>query len=167
MMQAIQGLAVDSDAIPMAQFVTLRLNGQLAGLPIEQVRDVFVLKQITPVPQADPAVLGLVNMRGRIIPVLSLAVLLGLDPGEPAARRMAVSVDVKGEIYGVQIDNIGDVLTLPLSGSEDLPGLVHSVWKTHARRVHKLDHELMIELDLASLLASPLTHAANPIGENR
>lgn len=157
----------DPESVAIAQFVTLRLNGQLAGLPITQVRDVFVVKQVTPVPQSDPAVLGLVNMRGRIIPVLSLSALLGMPQGEPPAKRMAVSVEFQNEIYGVQIDHIGDVLTLPLSNSEDAPGRLDPVWKRHARRVYKLDHELMIELDLTSLLASPLAHVANSPGDNR
>lgn len=167
MTSALRKPVPDHDSVAVAQFVTLRMNGQLAGLPITQVRDVFVVKQVTPVPQSDPAVLGLVNMRGRIIPVLSLAALLGMPQGEPPAKRMAVSVEFQGEIYGVQIDHIGDVLSLPLSSSEEAPGLLDPLWKRHARRIHKLDHELMIELDLTSLLASPLAHVANSPGDNR
>lgn len=142
------------------QFVTLRLHGQLIGLPIHQVRDVFQITDITPVPLADKAVLGLVNLRGRIVLVFSLAGMLGMERRAPGKVRMAISVDWRGETFGIHIDDIGDVLEVPVADSAILPAQLDDVWARHARKVHKLDRELMIELDLNSLLETPLVQAA-------
>lgn len=142
------------------QFVTLRLKGQLIGLPIGQVRDVFQISEVTPIPHAEASVQGLVNLRGRIIVLFSLAGLLGVPEGAPAKTRMAVGVDWRGETYGILIDDIGDVIELPLSQSEDLPTHLDHSWTRHACRLHKLDSELMVELDLTALLEPPLVQAA-------
>ena len=143
-----------------AQFVTLRLNGQLIGLPIAQVRDVFQINEVTPIPHAEASVHGLVNLRGRIILLFSLAGLLGLPAGKPGKTRMAVGVDWRGETYGIQIDDIGDVIELPLSQSENFPTHLGQSWTRHASRIHKLEAELMVELDITALLESPLVQAA-------
>ena len=73
---------------------------------------------------------------------------------------MAVGVDWQGEVLGVQIDDIGDVLTLALNESAVLPGHLAGDWVRHARRIHKLEHEMMIELDLLSLIETPISNAA-------
>ncbi|HRK24436.1 MAG TPA: chemotaxis protein CheW [Beijerinckiaceae bacterium] len=143
-----------------AQVVTLRLDGQLIGLPIEQVLDVFQVVEPQPVPLTAPSVVGLVNLRGRILPVLSLAGLLGLPKKLPGKTRMAVGVPWRGEIYGVEIDDIGDVIEVSLAASEPLPAHLGETWARAARCVHKLERGLMIELDLVALLEQPLTVAA-------
>lgn len=142
-------------------FVTLRLAGQLIGLPIGQVRDVFQISAVAPVPLADASVLGLANLRGRIVLVHSLAGLIGLAAA-PMRKgpRMAVSVTVRGEVSAIQIDEIGEVVELPVSGAQPVPAQVDKSWMRHARRVFSLGDELMIELDLPSLLESPLIQAA-------
>lgn len=142
-------------------FVTLRLAGQLIGLPIGQVRDVFQIGDVTPIPLADPYVLGLANLRGRIVLLYSLAGLIGVSEGAPRkGPRMAVSVHWRGESYGIQIDDIGDVLELPAGSGQPLPAHFDRSWLRHARRIHTLANELMIELDLPSLLETPAVQAA-------
>lgn len=142
------------------QFVTLRLAGQLIGLPIAQVRDVFQIGEVTPIPLAESSVVGLSNLRGRIVLVYSLAGLIGL-PAQPKRKlRMAVGVFWRGESYGIQIDDIGDVVEVPAADAEPVPSHLDRTWARHARRVHKLADELMIELDLPSLLEAPLVQAA-------
>lgn len=142
------------------QFVTLRLAGQLIGLPIEQVRDVFQIGALTPIPLADDSVLGLMNLRGRIVLVYALDGLIGLPEPAPRSLKLAVGVSWRGESFGIQIDDIGDVISVPAGDSAPVPSHIDRTWARHARRVHKLSDELMIELDLPSLLDAPRVQAA-------
>lgn len=160
-MTALPGCPHPASAAQEAhQVVSVRLSGQCIALPVEQVRDVFQIEGLTPVPLAGPSVLGLVNLRGRIVLVYSLAALLGLEDTPVHEGRMAVGVRWNGEDYGLAIDDIGDVLALPPGNSEPLPIHLTATWARHARRVHKLDQDLMIELDLMSMFGMPLILAA-------
>lgn len=138
------------------QLISVRIEGQLIGLPIKSVRDVFSISSMTPVPRADRAVAGLVNLRGHIVTILDLGYLLNSrKPGVRKAHEpMAVGVEWQGEVFGLVVDEIGDVLSLRTDKSESVPANIGQSWTRYTRRVHKLDQELMIEIDLQILLES-------------
>ena len=144
------------------QLVTVRIEGQLIGLPITSVRDVFAIQAMTPVPRADRAVRGLVNLRGHIVTSLDLGQLLDTRARDNGTDEepMAVGIEWQGEVFGLVVDEIGDVLSLATEGSETIPANMNQTWSRYARRVHKLDRELMIEIDLHSLLDSMSLQAA-------
>lgn len=144
------------------QLITVRIEGQLIGLPITSVRDVFAIHTMTPVPRADRSVSGLVNLRGHIVTILDLGSLLGIRKKvrEQAGEPMAVGVEWQGEVFGLVIDEIGDVLSLSADGTEPMPANLGQTWARLTRRVHKLDRELMIEIDLHALLDSMSLQAA-------
>lgn len=146
------------------QLVSVRIEGQLIGLPITSVRDVFSIHAMTPVPRADRSVCGLVNLRGHIVTILDLGVLLGNRAGgrksEQDAEPMAVGVEWQGEVFGLVVDEIGDVLSLKADSSEALPANMNANWSRFTRRVHKLERELMIEIDLHALLETMTLQAA-------
>lgn len=144
------------------QLVGVRVGKQLIGLPISSVRDVFAIEAMTPVPRSGDAVAGLVNLRGHIVTILDLSQLL---TGRKLRREagmtpMAVGVEWHNEVFGLLVDEIGDVISLPASAAENLPPNLSEAWARVSRRIHKLDNELMIELDLAALLDSFLAQAA-------
>jgi len=152
------------DAAPGSdtQLISVRIEGQLIGLPITSVRDVFAITTMTPVPRADRAVAGLVNLRGHIVTILDLGCLLGSRKQDytRAEAPMAVGVEWQGEVFGLVVDEIGDVLSLHAESSETMPATMSQAWARFTRRVHKLDRELMIEIDLHSLLESMSLQAA-------
>jgi purine-binding chemotaxis protein CheW len=144
------------------QLITVRIEGQLIGLPITAVRDVFAIHSMTPVPRADKAVSGLVNLRGHIVTILDLGQLLGIrkQPRSTEREPMAVGVEWQGEVFGLVIDEIGDVLSLNADATEATPSNLGQTWARLTRRVHKLDRELMIEIDLHALLDGMSLQAA-------
>src|SRR5260363_212517 len=90
----------------VAEYVTAVIGGQLFGLPISRVQDVFMPERLTRVPLASSEIAGVLNLRGRIVTVVDMRARLGLpkaDDGKP----MAVGVDQRGESYGLLIDQIG------------------------------------------------------------
>lgn len=144
------------------QLISVRIEGQLIGLPITAVRDVFAISAMTPVPRADRAVVGLVNLRGHIVTILDLAQLLNgrASTARHAGETMAVGVEWQNEVFGLIVDEIGDVITPPADRSEAVPSSSGFGWARYARRIHKLDQELMIEIDLQVLLDSMSLQAA-------
>jgi purine-binding chemotaxis protein CheW len=103
------------------EYVTATVGGQLFGLPIARVQDVFVLDRLTRVPLAAPEIAGVLNLRGRIVTAIDMRRRLGLAPAGEVRRRMAIGIEYKGESYGLLIDAIGEVLNLPTAGREGNP----------------------------------------------
>ena len=98
------------------EYVTATIGGQLFGLPISRVQDVFAPDRLTRVPLAPPEIAGLLNLRGRIVTAVDMRRRLGLAPADDGRPRMAIGIEHRGESYGLLIDSIGEVMKLPASG---------------------------------------------------
>jgi purine-binding chemotaxis protein CheW len=145
----------------VVEYVTATVGGQLFGLPISRVQDVFVPDRLTRVPLAPPEIAGLLNLRGRIVTAIDLRRRLGLGAPAGDAPRMAVGVEWKGESYGLLIDAIGEVLKLPMSDREDNPVNLDPGLARVSAGVHRLDGKLLVVLDVDRVLdIAPRSEAA-------
>ena len=144
----------------VTQFVTVKIAGQLFGLPISRVHDVFVPESLTPVPLSGTAIAGVLNLRGRIVTAVDMRCQLGLPPAEGEGDRMAVGIDYKGESYGLIIDSVGEVLNLPQHEREPNPVNLDPRWSVVAAGVHRLEGTLMVVLDVDRVLRSLTSEVA-------
>ncbi|WP_299816295.1 chemotaxis protein CheW [uncultured Roseibium sp.] len=143
-------------ASDMIQYVTVVIGGQLFGLPISQVHDVFVPESVTRVPMSAPEVQGVLNLRGRIVTAINMRRRLHLPPLKEG-QMMAVGIEYKHESYGLVIDTVGEVLTLSSSSEEPNPSNLDRRWAEISGGVHRLDGKLMVILDVDRLLGSMFT----------
>ena len=134
------------------EYVTASVAGQLFGLPISRVQDVFIPDRLTRVPLAAAEVAGLLNLRGRIVTAIDLRCRLGMETVASAGGRMAVGIEYKGESYGLLIDAIGEVLKLPSGSREDNPVNLDARLASVSAGVHRLEGKLMIVLDVDRVL---------------
>jgi purine-binding chemotaxis protein CheW len=134
------------------QYVTVMIGGQLFGLPIERVHDVFMPESITRVPLSRHEIAGVLNLRGRIVTAIDMRRRLHLAPREEAGSVMAVGIESRGESYGLLIDNVGEVLTLPTAGREPNPVNLDGRWRAISGGVHRLNGQLMVILDVDRVL---------------
>ncbi len=133
-------------------YVTVYIEGQLFGLPVERVQDILVPEKIARIPLAPPEVAGSINLRGRIVTVVNGRARLGLPPLAETARIMCVTVEQGAELYSLQVDNVGNVLNLPLRGIEPNPSTLDPRWRSLSRGVMRLEDELLIILDVDAFL---------------
>jgi len=136
------------------QYVTVVIGGQLFGIPIERVHDVFMPDSMTKVPLSATEIAGVLNLRGRIVTAISMRQRLNLPPLDGNAMTMAVGIEYKGESYGLVIDKVGEVLSLPVDGHEPNPANLDGKWAAISGGVHRLDGQLMVILDVDRLLGS-------------
>jgi purine-binding chemotaxis protein CheW len=137
----------------MSEYVTALIAGQLFGLPISRVQDVFMPDRLTRVPLSSREIAGVLNLRGRIVTVIDMRARLGLPKAEDRSKPpMAVGVDLRGESYGLLIDQIGEVLRLPEEGREENPVNLDPRMAKLAGGVHRLDGQLMVVLDVDRVL---------------
>jgi purine-binding chemotaxis protein CheW len=134
------------------EYVTATVGGQLFGLPISRVQDVFVPERLTRVPLAPPEIAGLLNLRGRIVTAIDLRKRLSLDADGDERARMAVGIEYPSESYGLLIDAIGEVLQLPVASREDNPVNLDTRLARVAAGVHRLEGKLLVVLDVDRVL---------------
>ncbi len=133
-------------------FVTIRLAGQLCGIPVLEVHDVLSEQSITAVPLAPPAVAGVLNLRGRIVTAINLRKRLGLAEQEADGENMSIVVEYQGEPYSLLIDSVGDVMSFPEDSFERNPVTLESCWQDVSGGIFRLKGELMVILDVEKLL---------------
>jgi purine-binding chemotaxis protein CheW len=137
----------------VTEYVTVLIGGQLFGLPISRVQDVFMPDRLTRVPLAHPDIAGVLNLRGRIVTAIDMRIRLGIPRGKDAKPAMAVGIESRGESYGLLIDSVGEVLKLSPESREQNPINLDSRWARVSAGVHRLDGQLMVILDVDSVLA--------------
>jgi purine-binding chemotaxis protein CheW len=101
------------DGADYTEFVTFTTAGQLFGVPIGRVQDVFKPSHITPVPLAGAEIAGVLNLRGRIVTMIDLRRRLELEQGENDRTPMPIGIEARGESLGLLVDAVGEVLNLP------------------------------------------------------
>ena len=134
------------------EYVTATVGGQLFGLPIARVQDVFVLDRLTRVPLTAPEIAGVLNLRGRIVTAIDMRRRLGLAPPGEVRKRMAIGIEYKGESYGLLIDAIGEVLNLPSGSRVGNPVNLEPRLARVSAGVHRLEDRLLVVLDVDRVL---------------
>jgi purine-binding chemotaxis protein CheW len=143
-----------------SQLVTVFVGGQMFGLPILKVRDVFVVNELTPVPLAPAAVSGLFNLRGRVLTILSMRALLGLPSNDSTGEAMAIGIEWHGEAFGLLVDKVSEVMSLTDATREANPSNLDPRWAELSAGVHRLSNQLLIEVSLDALFGERLAKAA-------
>jgi purine-binding chemotaxis protein CheW len=145
-------MSAQNDGHAMIEYVTVLLGGQLFGLPISRVQDVFMPERLTRVPLAQPEIAGVLNLRGRIVTAIDMRCRLGLPKLNEKRPPMAVGIECKGESYGLLIDAVGEVLKLDDNAREPNPVNLDSRLAQISAGVHRLDGQLLVILDVERVL---------------
>jgi purine-binding chemotaxis protein CheW len=135
-----------------SEFVTVTVGQHLFGLPIARVQDVFVPARITRVPLAQPEVAGILNLRGRVVTAIDMRRRLDLGARQDGESVMAIGIELKSESYGLLVDSVGEVMQLPDSACEAKPSNIDGTQKRVAAGIYRLESQLMIVLDVDSVL---------------
>jgi len=141
-----------ADQAPSSEFVTMRVSGQLIGLPILSVQDILAPQKITRVPLAPREIAGSLNLRGRIVTAIDMRRRLGLPDRAESDETMSAVVEHDGELYSLIIDAVGDVLSLPDDRYERNPPTLDSYWAQVCNGVYRLDDELLVVMDVGRIL---------------
>src|SRR5690606_24437250 len=136
----------------MTEFVTVVIDGQMLGIPVLIVDDVLGARSITPVPLSPTAVAGVLNLRGRIVTAIDVRRRLGLEPLEDMTKCMSVVVEHNGEPYSLLVDSVGEVLAINSSNCHGNPPTLPENWRAISKGIYQLEDELLLLLDVGSLL---------------
>jgi purine-binding chemotaxis protein CheW len=138
---------------PMEHLVTFYLGHEEYALDVRLVQEIIRVAETTPVPRAPDFVKGVINLRGRIIPVVDLKRKLGLGEVDGSLRTARIVViKLRDRLVGLLVDGASQVLKVPVSTIEQAPEEVLEVNANYIRGVAKLQDRLIILMDLTQIL---------------
>ena len=97
------------DEIQKEQYMTFKCSDEIYGISIKYVNEIIGLSQITKVPETQDYLIGLINLRGKIIPVIDVRIRFGKEPLEYNDRTCVIVIDVKSTVIGLIVDAIDEV----------------------------------------------------------
>ena len=132
------------------KLVTFVVAGHSFGIAAQRVQDVLRAQPLTRIPLSRPEVAGALNLRGHIVTAIDMRRRLGLASDVPT--RMCVVVKCGDELYSLNVDGVGEVLSPPRELSEPVPASLDAGWREVATGVFRLDGQLLVVLDIERIV---------------
>jgi purine-binding chemotaxis protein CheW len=144
---------------PLAgKYLTFALSSEEYGLPVLRVREIIKMMDITEVPQVPPHIKGVLNLRGKVIPVIDLRLKLGFAPGEVTSRTCIIVVEValaaRRVMMGIIVDHVSEVLNIVADEIEPTPEFGDRVCTDYIKGMAKVKGTVKILLDLDRVLGT-------------
>ena len=153
--QTAPGARSDSRA---GKYLVFHLGREEFGIQVLKVREIMGIQDITAVPQTPPYVKGVINLRGKVIPVVDLRLKFGLPELEYTQRTCIIVVQVPGEtvslFMGIVVDGVAEVLNLADADIEDTPAFGKEVATSYLLGMAKIKGKVKILLDIDQVLTT-------------
>jgi len=134
------------------QMVGFKLNKEFYGIDIIQVQEIIRMHEITMVPRTPEFVKGVVNLRGKVVPIISLRERFGIKEIEPTKETRIIIVRIEVGVIGFIVDAVAEVIRIPERLIEPPPATATSIETEYIKGVGKLEDNLIIILDLNKVL---------------
>lgn len=135
-----------------APFILFDLAGTTYGIASEQVQRIELIEEVTPVPNAHPALDGIVFSRGQLIPVLSLRARFGLPKLPYSIRTRLIIVNVEDRTVGLLVDTAREFVIIPSGAIQSPPETIGNLSGKYLRQIATLGERLVLLLDLGAVL---------------
>ncbi|MHC1710720.1 MAG: chemotaxis protein CheW [Solidesulfovibrio sp.] len=137
----------------LLQLVTFSIGEEEFGVDILSVQEIIRMMDITKVPRAPDFVEGVINLRGKVIPIIDLRRRFGLSTRDHDKHTRIIVIEINNMIVGFVVDSVSEVLRIPASTVEPPPPVVSGLESEYISGVGKLEDRLLILLDLNKLLS--------------
>ena len=144
------------------KYLTFMIGKEEFGVGVLKVREIMGIQDITEVPRTPPYLKGVINLRGKVIPVIDLRLKFGLPAIDYTQRTCIIVVQVKGRstslLMGIVVDEVSEVLTMAPGDIEDTPDFGANVATTYILGMAKIKGKVKILLDINEVLTSQEIH---------
>jgi purine-binding chemotaxis protein CheW len=137
----------------LLQLVSFTIGSEEFGLDILKVQEIIRTMQITKVPNSPDFVEGVINLRGKVIPIIDLRIKLGMAKKEHGSSTRIVVVEISRKTIGFIVDSVSEVLRIPKNIMEAPPQIVVGVDSKYITAIGKLGDRLLILLDLEEVIS--------------
>ena len=134
------------------KYLTFILNNEEYGLEILKVREIIGVMDITPVPQTPPFIKGIINLRGKVIPVVDLRLKFVMPEIEYTKETCIIVVDISNRLMGIIVDTVSEVLDIAAKDIEPTPSLGSDIKTDFILGMGKIKGKVKILLDIDRVL---------------
>ena len=140
------------------KYLTFQLANEEFGIRVLKVREIMGLQEITAVPQTPMHIKGVINLRGKVVPLIDLRLKFGLDAAEYTQRTCIIVTQVRGEsgsvLMGIVVDGVSEVLNLTAQEIEDTPDFGEALTGQYLLGMAKVKGKVKILLDIDRVLST-------------
>ncbi len=147
------GKNVEGSSEEMLQLVSFTIGGEEFGVEILKVQEINRMVTVTAVPNSPPFVDGVINLRGKVIPIIDLRTRFGMQRKEHDKNTRIIVVELKSSVVGFVVDAVSEVLRIQRSVIEPPPTIVAGIHADYITAVGKLEDRLLILLDLEKVFS--------------
>ncbi len=141
-----------TETAELLQLVTFNIGKEEFGVDILHVQEINRMTHITKVPNAPHFVEGVINLRGRVIPVIDLRLKLKIEKKEYDKNTRIIVVEVENKTIGFIVDSVNEVLRIPANLTEAPPDMVSGIESEFIKSVGKLEDRLLILIDIQKII---------------
>lgn len=142
------------------ELIAFRIGGQEFCVNIMIVREIRGWTKATPMPHSPDYMLGVINLRGAVLPIIDLSRRLGMKPAEPTARHVIIVVQVGQKIAGLLVDAVSDILGVSDESVQPIPEVSADYVREFARGIIAVEGRMICLLELDSLAQGAESEAA-------
>ncbi len=135
------------------QVVCFKIGSEEYGIDILQVQEILKLPKITKLPKSLNYILGVIDLRGRVIPIIDLAAKFAIQSGGLKEESRAIVVEVEGKQVGLAIDSVSHVVKLNTSDIEPPPPVVKGISGKYIVGIAKLQDHFVVILDINQIFS--------------
>ncbi|MEZ6086781.1 MAG: chemotaxis protein CheW [Pirellulaceae bacterium] len=137
-----------------SQYATFYIGELLLGIRIDRVQEINRHLEITHVPHANPAIRGVINLRGEVVSVVDLPRVLGLGTAEVSENSRNLIIQHDGELISLMVDRVADILSIEHESILPPPVNVKGVDSRFFKGVHTTENEIVVILEIDELLSN-------------
>src|SRR6266568_4101790 len=149
------------------KYLTFQLANEEFGIRVLKVREIMGIQEITAVPQTPAHIKGVINLRGKVVPVVDLRLKFGLAAADYTQRTCIIVTQVQGEsgavMMGIVVDGVSEVLSLASAEIEDTPDFGEALTGGYLLGMAKVKGKVKILLDIDRVLSTQDMHNLNAI----
>ncbi|WEX88138.1 chemotaxis protein CheW [Sinorhizobium garamanticum] len=142
------------------ELIAFRVGDQEFCVNIMVVREIRGWTPATPMPHAPSYVLGVINLRGAVLPIVDLSARLGMKPAEPTIRHVIIVAQVKNQVVGLLVDAVSDILTVRDDEIQPTPDISSEFEKSFARGVLAIEGRMICLVELEAVFPQEEREAA-------
>jgi len=152
MADAIENLAEIEEDTQKGRFLTFSLGKESYGVEIKYVTEIIGIQPITEIPELPEYVKGIINLRGKIIPVMDVRLRFKKEPKEYNDRTCVIVIDILDISIGLIVDSVSEVLTIPEQDIVEPPQMNKGFNNRYIKKIGKVGNDVKLLLDCEKLL---------------
>lgn len=152
--------AIKNSGPEASELIAFRIGDQEFCVNIMAVREIRGWSPVTPLPQSPDYVMGVINLRGVVLPIVNLAARLRMKPIEPDIRHVIIVAQVRSKVVGLLVEAVSDILTVTDDIIQPVPEISSDLERQYARGILAIDKRMICLIELAGLFSEMESEAA-------